>query len=497
MAPDLFELIRDGVVAWDDQGLIRAWNPAATTLYGWTAEQAIGTAVEAVLGQMPPDLDEAIVERQGADGRHLVVEAAWVRRPGETVEISRDLTAQRRIEDRLKRSELRYSSLFQAMAAAFWELDFSPVGGLLRDLREQGVVDIPGHFRSHPEFVREMMRQTRVVDVNDTTLAMFGVGDRDQLASSVEPYWPEASSAVYAAAVVAAIGRQSHYMTETRLRRRDGTEFDVLFTAAFPHEGLAQGALLVGVIDISERLTAQADLRRLRDDFAHAARVSMLGELAASIAHEVNQPLAAITTNAAACLRWLSRDKPDLARAVDLTSRISADARRAADVIARVRGMASKQSAAHETLAIRQIIDETLLFLRDELQCREARVEVAAEALTVYGDRTQMQQVLANLIINAVQAALPGRRSLVRITATLCGDQIEVRVADNGPGLAVEPDSLFTSFYSTKPEGMGLGLPICRSIVESHGGVIRAANAPEGGAVFTIRLPVEDAHTKV
>ena len=120
MTPGLFELVRDSVVAWDDQGLIRAWNPAAAALYGWPAEQAIGTAVETLLGSIPPDLDAAVIERQGADGRPLVVEAAWARRPGETLEIGRDVTAQRRVEDRLKRSELRYSSLFQSMADAFW-----------------------------------------------------------------------------------------------------------------------------------------------------------------------------------------------------------------------------------------------------------------------------------------------------------------------------------------------------------------------------------------
>lgn len=497
MISGLFELVRDSVVAWDDQGVIHAWNPAATALYGWTAEQAIGTSVYTLFGSIPRDCAEALIERQGADGRCLMVEATWVRRLGETVELGRDVTAQRSVEDRLRRSELRYSSLFQAMAAAFWELDFSPVGGLLRELREQGVVDIPRHLNTHPELVREMMRRTRIVDVNDTALAMFGVGHRDHLASSVEPYWPEASSAIYAAAVAAAVGRESHYMTETRLRRRDGSEFDALFTAAFPNEGLAQGALLVGVIDISDRLAAQADLRRLRDDFAHAARVSMLGELAASIAHEVAQPLAAITTNAAASLRWLSRDQPDLSRVIDLTSRIGADAQRAADVIARVRGMASKKGAAHVALAVGEVIEETLLFLRDELQGRDAHVEVFAETLTVHGDRTQLQQVLVNLIINAVQAAVPGQPPCLRITAHRDEDEAEIIVADNGSGLTVEPDSLFTSFYSTKPEGMGLGLPICRSIVESHGGRIYAANAPAGGAIFMIRLPVEADHTKV
>jgi len=497
LVADLFEHVRDAVVCWDDQGIIRVWTPAAAALYGWTADQAIGEPFQTRLGPVPDGLGEAVVERRTAAGSALVVEATWVRRAGETLEIGRDVTAQREVEHRLKRSELRYSSLFQAMAAAFWELDFAPVGGLLRELRAQGVIDLPRYFADHPAFVRKMMRHTRVVDVNDTTLAMFGVGERRRLAKSVEPYWPQASSPVYAAAVLAAVGRQSHYMTETRLRRRDGTEFDALFTAAFPHEGLVQGALLVGVIDISARLAAEADLRRLRDDFAHAARVSMLGELAASIAHEVNQPLAAITTNAAASLRWLSREEPDITRAVDLTSRIAADARRAADVVGRVRGMASKRAAAREAVTIPDIIEETLSFLRDDLQSRGAKVQVDALPATVLGDRTQLQQVLANLIINAVQAALPGHRADVRIAATPCGDEVEVSVSDKGPGLSVEPDSLFTSFYSTKPDGIGLGLPICRSIVEAHGGRIQAANAPDGGAVFTIRLPTETDHTKV
>ncbi|GLK48276.1 hypothetical protein GCM10017620_12490 [Brevundimonas intermedia] len=492
-SPDLFAFVPDSVVIWDDRGRVKAWNPAAVALYGWTVEQAVGAKVEDLLGLNPAHQTEAVIERRNADGRPLLIQAIWARGAGETLEIGRDVTAQRAVEDQLKRSELRYSSLFQAMAAAFWELDFAPVGEMLRKLKDQGVDDFPRHFDDHPEFVREMMRRTKVVDVNDTTLSMFGIGGREHLASSVEPYWPENSSAVYAASVKAAISRQSHYMAETRLRRRDGTEFDALFTAAFPHEGLAQGALLVGVIDISDRLSAQADLRRLRDEFAHAARVSMLGELAASIAHEVNQPLAAIATNAAACLRWLSREEPDLARAIGLTSRIGMDSQRAANVIARVRNMASKQSAAYGPLSIRDLVDETLLFLRDELQGRQAQVVKTVERLNVHGDRVQLQQVLVNLIMNAIQAAAPGHAPRLRLSATDCGDEVEIVVADDGPGLTASPDSLFTSFYSTKPEGMGLGLPICRSIVESHGGRIDAANLPGAGAAFTVRLPVSGA----
>lgn len=496
MTDRLFHLIRDSVVLWDEAGLITAWNPAAAALYGRTAADAVGAPFEQLLGPIPTDRSEAVLERRGADGQAVWVQAAWTRDGSGTLEVARDITGQRQVEERLKRSELRYSSLFQAMAAAFWELDFSPVGALLRDLKAQGVEDFPAYFEAHPGFVREMMRRTRVVDVNETTLAMFGVGDRVKLSASVEPYWPEASTAVYAAAVGAAIGRSSHYMCETRLRRQDGGEFDALFTAAFPHEGLAQGTLLVGVIDISERLAAQADLRRLQDEFAHAARVSMLGELAASIAHEVNQPLAAIAANAAASLRWLDRETPEIGRVTALTLRIGADARRAADVIARVRAMASKREAAREPLPVAEVIAETLLFLRDELQSRGARVTTAVDPVTVHGDRTQLQQVLVNLIMNALQAAAPDP-AVIEISARRHDGQLEIEVADNGPGLTAAPGSLFDSFYSTKPEGMGLGLPICRSIVEAHGGRISVGDRPEGGAAFVIRLPAEPPHTKV
>ncbi|HYE42021.1 MAG TPA: ATP-binding protein [Caulobacteraceae bacterium] len=658
----MFDLMREAAIVWDARGRILAWNTAATALYGHRADEALGATVEDLLGPLPfdsekappPERQGAVVERRGRDGRALLIDATWTRRVGasgelEIVEVGRDIAGQRRMEAEFKRSELRYSSLFQAMAAAFWELDFAPVGDMLRDLRLAGVSDFPAYFADHPEFVREMMRRTRVVDVNDTTLAMFGIGKREGLADSVEPYWPEASSGVYAAAVAAAVGRKGYYKTETRLRRADGGEFDALFTAAFPHEGLAQGALLVGVIDISarvaaarelarsetryrnlfhdmpialwqidaraltpvlsalrqqgvtdlaaymdahpafldealqivrvegvnrrtvelfggeseadflgpvakfrrarpdtfrrslvaryegalshaeetrvfrldgravdihytiafpgplseigvsiigvldigDRLAAQADLRRVQDEFAHAARVSMLGELAASIAHEVNQPLAAISTNAAASLRWLSRPEPDVARATTLTTSIGADAQRAAEVIARVRGMAAKREPAHEFLSIHELVNETLVFLRHELQGREAQVEVQVEDLTVLGDRIQLQQVLVNLVMNAVQAAAPLRRPRVRIHGRPGVGGVEIAVADNGPGLHVDPESLFTSFYSTKPDGLGLGLPICRSIIEAHGGVISASNADPDGAVFLVRLPAE------
>lgn len=220
----------------------------------------------------------------------------------------------------------------------------------------------------------------------------------------------------------------------------------------------------------------------------------MFGELAASIAHEVNQPLAAISANAAASLRWLSRDEPVVTKAIELSSRIGADAQRAADVVGRIRAMAAKRDAVSEPVAVRPLVDETLVALRDELQARHAHVTTPIEPLTALGDRTQLQQVLVNLIMNAVQGAAPHSAS-IRIGATRQADALVLTVADDGPGLEGDPDGYFTSFYSTKADG--LGLPICRSIIEAHGGRIGARNAPDGGAVFTIHLPAEEPHTKV
>lgn len=669
---DLFELTHESILVRGMDGRLLAWNAASAELYGYGETDVLGRPLDELLAveaePVPPELLangrwEGQVRRRHATGAELVVEIRQsVRRgadgqPSGIVEIGRDVTAKLAAERALKAAERRYTNLFQAMAASFWELDFSPVGGMLRQLRKSGVADFRQYFREHPEFVREMMRETRVVDVNDETVRLFAGGDRSLLQGSVEPYWPEASSDVYAASVIAAVSGAPSYSTETVLRRADGTEFEALFTAAFPSESVGQGALLIGVIDISarkqalreleqreasfrylfdympvslwqidsqplapyyieargqgvtdmdaylrahpdiyeemlcamrcegvnprtvslfgaeeasafigpidrfwrarpdtlrrsmaaryngarfhteetrlitldgreidvlyvitwpggledgrnsiaglvditERVRAQAAERRLQEEFAHAARISMLGELTASIAHEVNQPLAAIATNGSASLRWLGREAPDVARATGLTERIVADAQRAADIIARIRGMASKQAATVEALSIAAIIQEAASFLHHELQAHAVAVNVSPgpELPPIRGDRTQLQQVFVNLLINAAQAMSQAgsapRQIAVRVFPDTPGT-LAVTIEDTGPGFAPDHvDQLFQSFFTTKAGGMGMGLAICRSIVEQHGGSINAANRPDGGARFTVLLPTDDA----
>jgi C4-dicarboxylate-specific signal transduction histidine kinase len=234
-------------------------------------------------------------------------------------------------------------------------------------------------------------------------------------------------------------------------------------------------------------------LHRLQAEFAHAARVSMLGELTASIAHEVNQPLAAIATNASAGARWLDRPEPDVAEARALIGAIVADARRAADIVGRVRDMAAHRAPERAAISINGAIEEAMLFLRHELQANGVALtlDLGHDLPLVMADRTQVQQVVVNLAVNAIQAMLhegvSARRLLV--TSARVGGGVAVSLQDNGPGIVAEGlDRLFESFFTTKEAGMGMGLAICRSIVEMHGGAISARNGDTGGACFTFTL---------
>jgi PAS domain S-box-containing protein len=404
-----------------------------------------------------------------------------------------DITARKEYEAALRVSEKRYQNLFQAMAVSFWELDFTAVRKLLGSLRDSGVTDFRRHFSEHPSFASDIMRATRVVDVNERTVALFGRGDKSELLGTTEPMWPEESWPAYAEAVLSSIERKPSFSIETRLRRLDGTLFDAHFTVWYSPDNPLAG--LAGVLDVTERNRAQEMLQRVQADFAHAARVSMLGELTASIAHEVNQPLAAIAANGEAGIRWLARPEPDVNEVRDLTRRIIADARRAADIISRIRTMASRRGPERASLFIDDVVREALIFLRHEVQSRGVAVThfPATRPFPVQADRTQLQQVVVNLIVNAMQAMAQSEGEQKLVIRTVAGGdaQIICSIEDSGPGIDDDHLALlFDSFFTTKEGGMGMGLPICRSIIEAHEGRMSAENVgPAGGARFTFTLP--------
>jgi signal transduction histidine kinase len=222
--------------------------------------------------------------------------------------------------------------------------------------------------------------------------------------------------------------------------------------------------------------------------------------LTASIAHEVNQPLASIITNSETSLRRLTRPDPDIERVREIARRVVADARRAAEIIDRIRAMATRQPPKQMTLSLDEIIEESIVFLRHEFQSRgvSVTVDLAPELPQVVGDRTQLQQVIVNLTINAAQAmaesAAVKRSILIRTMSDT--ETVSCSIEDSGPG--IDPTYLprvFDSFFTTKDSGMGMGLPICRSIIESHEGQIRVDNnSTLGGARFSFALPA-NGHT--
>jgi C4-dicarboxylate-specific signal transduction histidine kinase len=248
------------------------------------------------------------------------------------------------------------------------------------------------------------------------------------------------------------------------------------------------------VMDVTERKRAEEALRNTQADLARFARVTTLGELTASIAHEINQPLAAIVTNGNASLRWLAGQPPNLEEARQALVRTINEGHRAGEIITRIRALASKAPPQKSWLDINETILEVLALTRSQVQKHRIALEtqLATDLPLILGDRIQLQQVLLNLILNAVEAMAGASESPRQLLVSASRDGTKgvlVAVRDSGPGLEVESlEQLFETFYTTKAEGMGMGLSISRSIIEAHGGRLWATPNEGQGATFKFTL---------
>jgi C4-dicarboxylate-specific signal transduction histidine kinase len=250
--------------------------------------------------------------------------------------------------------------------------------------------------------------------------------------------------------------------------------------------------------DIDDQKRAQEALRKAQAELAHVTRVTTMGEMAASIAHEVNQPIAAVVINGNACLRWLARvteESTDLNEARETVHRIIRDGNRAGEIIGRIRALFKKADLARESLDLHETIREILLLAKSEMAKQQVvlRLESPSDLPRILGDRVQLQQVMLNLILNAIDAmaTVEGRaRDLVIRTQSSEGREVTVTVQDTGIGLGRENiEHVFEAFHTTKPGGLGMGLSISRSIVESHSGRLWATANEEYGASFHFTLP--------
>ena len=252
------------------------------------------------------------------------------------------------------------------------------------------------------------------------------------------------------------------------------------------------------VQDVTDRRKAEEELNRLYGQLWHADRAAQVGVLSASLAHELNQPLSAILTNAQAGLRFLAMENPDLEEIRTILEDIVQDDKRAGMVVSGLRAMLRRRGTQRESVPLADALQEVLGLLRTELLDRRVKVVLAADPdLVVRGDRTQLQQVMLNLLMNAIEAMREEPEESRRIALTLVRSgrgQAQVAVRDHGPGISPEQqERMFEAFWTTKESGMGIGLAISRSIVEAHGGQLWYRNHPDGGATFDFTIPLEGA----
>ncbi|WP_082470121.1 PAS domain S-box protein [Methylobacterium sp. Leaf86] len=666
----LLDVASESLISSSPDGEITSWNLAAAMLYGWQPHEALGRKVADLIGGYSEKAKDAVgvagvwegkQERRRRDGSTCTVRLRLARstelEPPEWMEVSSVLDTEHPAERALAASEYRYRNLFGAVAASFWELDFSGVGLILSELAENGVTDFAAHLRAYPEISREMMRATRIVDTNDRSLEMFGPGSkRELIATPLDYYWPDDSTSDFTESVISAITKRPRHVAETRMRALDGREFEAVFTVSFLPGTVGGGTLLVGFTDISDRvqaarllgdvttrrqmlmdvptialselaapevaqafsrlrsegipdlrqyiyrnpdfidfviehlrltsvneavvrlfgarsaeeligrsmtgiippgseamrrsiessylrepvfqsemrifrldgtpvdtlfcrvsnpdptrsdvLVAQIDIteqigardevERMRQELAHASRISLLGQLTASIVHEVSQPITAISNHAAAAERLARSPEPPTLKLASVLSLIGKHASRVGEIIQRLRAVAANREVPMARLSLHEIASETCLLLRQELNEKSVQVflDRALAIPAVRGDRIQLQQVLSNLMMNAIQAMEgipPGdRRMDLRFRSE--GRTVRVEVCDSGSGLSKQfLASPFQIFRTSKRDGLGIGLTICRSIAEAHGGSLELRDRSDArGAISVLTLPVAE-----
>jgi PAS domain S-box-containing protein len=341
--------------------------------------------------------------------------------------------------------------------------------------------------------------QGRILLANAQAESLFGLGRDELIACAVERLVPErsrASHAAYRAGFAAEMRpRAMGFGRDMHALRSDGHEVPVEVFLK-PMHGAEEPTILVSLVDISERRLNERRAATQRDEIAHLSRVAMLGELSGSLAHELNQPLAAILSNAQAAQRLLARDPSQIQAVSEILADIVTSDRRAGAVIERLRSMLRKEDAKHEPLDLNNVVQESLRLMHSDLLNRRVSVDTffAEKLPTVSGDRIQLQQVMLNLLINGCDA-VAGRKleARLRLSSHLSEHgMVTIAIADNGDGIAPQDiERIFEPFVTSKSHGIGLGLAICRSIIEAHGGRLWASNNANCGATIAFELPAD------
>jgi PAS domain S-box-containing protein len=343
-----------------------------------------------------------------------------------------------------------------------------------------------------------------IIEANDAALEICGYTREDVRSGRLR--WRELTPPEWQAASDRAVAQLQQTGTfdvfEKEFIRKDGSRVPVLLAGAAVDDTRKES--VVFVVDLTERKRAERErdrLRQIQADLAHGNRISMMGELTASLSHELRQPITAAITDAKTCLRWLNRDEPDVERARKAISRVLNSGSRAADLIDHLRSFYKKNARTqHQLVNVNELVSEMLALLRTEAtqHAVSMRTDLALDPCVVTADPVQLQQVLMNLMLNGIEAMSDSGGELT-ITSRVDEDgQLTISVTDTGVGLPLQQsDQIFAPFFSTKPQGTGMGLSISRSIVESHGGHLWATVNPDRGATFHFTLPAEHMNQSV
>jgi PAS domain S-box-containing protein len=475
----LLDLTHDTVFVRDMSHVIDYWNRGAEDLYGWKREEACGKVSHQLMQTaFPAPLDEINAEllrtghwegelvNQKRDGTRIVVASSWSLRrdkqgqPAAILETNKDISERKRAEAELRESEEQWKNVFDNNPTMYF------------------IIDAAGTVLLVNPFGAEQLGYQVDELVGQPVLSVFHEPDREPLQKNV-------------AGCLEQLGRSRSW--EARKVRKDGKVLWVRETAKAVSR-VSGPIVLIACEDITEQKRAEEALRQAQADLAHVSRVTTMGELTASLAHEVNQPIAAAVTNANACLRWLAGDIPNLEEARAAATRIVKDGTRAAEIISRTRLLFKKGTPQQELVDVNEVIREMIVLLRNETTRYSiaVRTELAADLPQVMGDRVQLQQVIMNLIMNSIDAMkeVEGTRELAINSQRAKDEQLLVSVSDTGVGLPPQhADHIFNAFFTTKLHGTGMGLSISRSIVESHGGRLWAADNPPRGASLSLTLP--------
>jgi PAS domain S-box-containing protein len=482
----LFEQAPEAVAVLSTDDRIVRVNKEFTRMFGYEPDEVLQFPINDLI------VPEAQIESARAytrllkEGGRVEVETVRRRKDGIEIDVSllavsvrtasgeqvvnyaiyRDITERKRAEERLRESEAR----FQAMA------DTAPVL-----IWMTGTDSLCNYFnKPWLEFTGRTMEQE------------VGTG-------WTEGVHPDDVQGCFDCFLPAFHARKPFRM-EYRLRRADG-KYRWLMESGIPrYTGAGEFVGYIGSnIDITDLKRAAAERQRLHEleaDLAHINRVSMMGELTASLAHEIKQPIAAALMDAKTCVRWLRRDTPDIAEGCEAASRMIHDATRAAEVIDRVRSLYKRDTSDRELLDINEIIGEMIILLHDKADrtAISIRTELDSGLPLITADRVQLQQVLMNLMLNGIEAMTGANGELIITSKRTNDGQLLTSVSDSGIGLPVgEGDRIFEAFFTTKEQGTGMGLSISRRIVESHGGHLWACANTGSGATFQFTLPIDMA----